>query len=215
MSKAQIQQETVEQCHGWCWKKLAKKVRHQPKVAHKQGKWQIAAVSDDGVIEIHDIDGLKDKNLPAPIADAAVDNRIKHPGYAPDSRFAPEVPNSPAYDAVYNQPKPEFHGLDLGIVKLGYNDGGSLDAGVNIGVAKTDVQLGANTRVDAEFMPIGGPIHARTGAGLNFSEDGVRGDVGAGGISSTLPMAMLISMLDLAEILVLTVMFVVEFIQLM
>lgn len=160
----------------------AKKVRHQPKVAHKQGKVAApAAVSDDGVIEIHDIDGLKDKNLPAPIADAAVDNRIKHPGYAPDSRFAPPTPNSPAYDAVYNQPKPEFHGLDLGIVKLGYNDGGSLEAGVNIGVAKTDVQLGANTRVDAEFMPIGGPIHARTGAGVNFSEEGVRGDVGAGG----------------------------------
>ncbi len=157
----------------------AKKVHQQSKTLRPHNRAAAKSdAADDGVIEIKDINAIDDKNPAAPLADAVP--RIKHPGYAPDSRFAPEVPNSPAYDAVYNQPKPEFHGLDLGIVKLGYNDGGSLEAGVNIGVAKTDVQLGANTRVDAEFMPIGGPIHARTGAGVNFSENGVRGDVGAG-----------------------------------
>lgn len=161
----------------------AKKVHQQSKTLrphHRAAAKSDAA--DDGVIEIKDINALDDKNPAAPLADA--NTRIKHPGYAPDSRFAPEVPNSPAYDAVYNQPQPEFHGLDLGIVKLGYNDypeGGSLVAGVNVGVAKTDVELGTKTGVAAEFMPIdNSPIHARTDAFVNLSKDGIRGDVGAG-----------------------------------
>lgn len=40
-----------------------------------------------------------------------------HAGYAPQSRFAPAPPDSPAYDSAYNRPQAEFHGLDLGIIK--------------------------------------------------------------------------------------------------
>jgi|GEM_PF-735853 len=108
------------------------------------------------------------------------DGRPLHPGYAPESRFAPPPPNSPAYDAAYNQPKPEFHGLDLGIVKMGYNNGGSLEFGANVGVASTNLQVGLNNRVDAELMPIGGPVHARFGTGFGVNEDGLHSDVGAG-----------------------------------
>lgn len=102
-----------------------------------------------------------------------------HPGYAPHSKFAPETPASPAYDAAYNTPEPEFYGLDLGIIKAGVK-GGSLDLGVNVGVASTELQLGQETRVDAEFMPMGGPLHARAGAGIGFNRDGVHSQVGAG-----------------------------------
>lgn len=102
-----------------------------------------------------------------------------HPGYAPHSSFAPETPNSPAYDTAYNRPRGEFHGLDLGIVKLGVRDG-SLETGVNIGVASTDLSLGKNTGVNAEFMPYGGPLHARANANIGFEEEGVHSEVGAG-----------------------------------
>lgn len=102
-----------------------------------------------------------------------------HPGYAPQSAFAPESPNSPAYDSAYNRQRGEFHGVDLGIVKLGVRDG-SLETGVNIGIASTDVSLGKNTGVNAEFMPYGGPMHARANANIGFEEDGLHSEVGAG-----------------------------------
>jgi hypothetical protein len=104
---------------------------------------------------------------------------IPHPGYAPHSNFAPEAPNSPAYDAAYNRDRGEFQGLDLGIVKLGVRDG-SLETGVNVGIASTEVSLGKNTGVNAEFMPYGGPLHARANANLGFEKDGIHSEVGAG-----------------------------------
>lgn len=103
-----------------------------------------------------------------------------HPGYYPDSKYAPPVPDSPAYAAAYNRPQPKFYGLDLGIVKLGVNSNGSLDAGVNVGIARAEVQAGLENRVDGEFMPIGGPLHARAGAGIGVNGDGLHSEVGAG-----------------------------------
>lgn len=102
-----------------------------------------------------------------------------HPGYAPHSQFAPETPNSPAYNTAYNRPRGEFYGVDLGLVKLGVQDG-SLTTGVNIGIASTELQLGKNTGVAAEFMPYGGPLHARTNANVGFDEGGMHTEAGAG-----------------------------------
>ncbi|MBS1996960.1 MAG: hypothetical protein JSS86_11640 [Cyanobacteria bacterium SZAS LIN-2] len=112
--------------------------------------------------------------------DQPVNEPIVHPGYAPDSRFAPPPPNSPAYDAAYNQEPAKFYGLDLGVVKLGVTNHGSIDAGVNIGLARAEVQAGLENRVDGEFMPIGGPLHARAGAGIGVNRYGLHSEVGAG-----------------------------------
>jgi hypothetical protein len=103
------------------------------------------------------------------------------PGYDTTSRFQPNPPASPAFYDEYGRPRPAFHGLDLGIVKLGYNDGGSLEAGVNVGIAKVGVQGGAWNGVNAEFMPYGGPLHARANAGVGVNrQDGFVARTGAG-----------------------------------
>jgi hypothetical protein len=103
-----------------------------------------------------------------------------HPGYAPHSQFAPAPPNSPAYDAAYNQPPAKFYGLNIGLIKLGVTNHGSLDVGVNIGLARAEVQAGLENRVDGEFMPVGGPLHARVGAGVGVNRNGFHGEAGAG-----------------------------------
>jgi hypothetical protein len=102
-----------------------------------------------------------------------------HPGYAPQSRFAPPPPDSPAYDSAYNRPEAEFTGLDIGLIKVGVK-GHSLDFGANVGLASAEFQLGQETRIDGEFMPMGGPVHARTGAGFGFDGNGLHSEVGAG-----------------------------------
>ncbi len=113
------------------------------------------------------------------LRDEYLDQKPVHPGYAPHSRFAPETPDSPAYDAAYNQPEEEFNGLDLGFIRAGVK-GHSLDFGVNVGLAKTEFQLGQETRLDAEFMPYGGPLHARAGAGIGFKDNSLHSEVGVG-----------------------------------
>ena len=106
---------------------------------------------------------------------------VVQPGYAPQSRYAPEPPVSPAYDNAYKMPPSEFYGLDLGIVKLGVNNRGSIEAGVNVGIARANVQGGLYNRVEGEFMPYGGPIHARAGAGIGIDRyHGLHSEVGAG-----------------------------------
>ncbi len=103
-----------------------------------------------------------------------------HPGYAPASPFAPAPPNSPAYDAAYNQPPAKFYGINAGLFKIGVTNHGSLDLGVNIGLARAEVQAGLENRVDGELMPIGGTIHARVGAGVGVNQNGFHGEAGAG-----------------------------------
>lgn len=90
-------------------------------------------------------------------------------------------PNSTTFDAVIERRQPQFYGLDLGIAKLGVNSNGSLETGINIGIAKAGVQVGLENRVDGEFMPIGGPLRASAGAGVGIDQNGLHSDVGAGG----------------------------------
>ena len=51
---------------------------------------------------------------------------------------------------------------------------------MNVGVARAGVQFGVENRVEGEFMPYGGPFHARAGAGIGLAPDGVHSEVGAG-----------------------------------
>lgn len=123
-------------------------------------------------------DRLREEYLQAQHPDSR--RRPVHPGYAPHSEFAPDAPDSPAYDYAYNRNEPEFYGLDIGILRVGVNSNGSLDLGVNVGLAKAGVQVGLENRVDGEFMPIGGPLHARAGAGIGINRAGIHSEVGAG-----------------------------------
>lgn len=84
------------------------------------------------------------------------------------------------HEEIAPPPKPEskFHGLNLGIIKLGYMDHGSLAVGANIGIAKVDTQIGLENRVDAGVGL--GPIGARGGVGVGINESGLHADVGAG-----------------------------------
>lgn len=103
------------------------------------------------------------------------------PGYDNRSILQPSAPASPAFDHQYRN-RPAFHGLDLGLVKLGYNDGGSLEGGVNIGIAKVGFQAGAMNGGEAEFMPYGGPLHARANALVGIDRNqGFVARTGAGG----------------------------------
>jgi len=101
-------------------------------------------------------------------------------GYAPDSPYAPLPPASPAFEAAYRQPPAKFYGINAGIFKLGVTNHGSLDVGVNIGLARAEAQVGLENRVEGEFMPVGGPLHARAGAGIGVNRNGFHGEVGAG-----------------------------------
>ena len=112
------------------------------------------------------------------IAPAITDAR---PGYSPNSPFAPPEPNNPAYAQAYHQAPAKFYGINAGLFKLGVTNHGSIDAGVNIGLARAEVQVGLENRVEGELMPIGGPIHARVGAGVGINRDGIHAEAGAGG----------------------------------
>ncbi|MBS2009004.1 MAG: hypothetical protein JST01_18275 [Cyanobacteria bacterium SZAS TMP-1] len=79
----------------------------------------------------------------------------------------------PAHEAHHGK----FHGLNLGIIKIGYNDHGSLALGVNIGIAKVGTQIGLENRVDAGLNL--GPIGGRAGVGLGINKHGLHSDVGA------------------------------------
>jgi hypothetical protein len=128
-------------------------------------------VSADDRLRAEYLDAQKQASKRAPQA---------HPGYAPHSDFAPQEPDSPAYESAYDQPEPDFYGLDIGVLKVGVNSNGSLDLGVNVGLARAGVQVGLENRVEGEFMPIGGPLHARAGAGIGINRSGIHSEVGAG-----------------------------------
>lgn len=117
---------------------------------------------------------------PPPYPNQQIPPRIEHPGYAPDSKFAPPTPDSPAYHAAYDRQPAKFYGLDLPFLKLGVTDRGSVRVGVNVGVAAAQVDAGLDNRVEGEFMPVGGPLHARVGAGIGVDRQGLHSEVGAG-----------------------------------
>jgi hypothetical protein len=182
------QRERIAKKDPKAWNKAMKEVdaeeAAQKRLAQAERQRELAAAR-----ELQAEEKMRRQYMNSPLEDAhtmTVDPvlaprppEILHPGYAPHSSFAPEPPNSPAYDAYYNKPRGEFHGLDLGLVKLGVQDG-SLAAGVNVGIAATEVTLGKNTGVAAEFMPYGGLLHARTNANIGFEEGGMHSEVGAG-----------------------------------
>jgi hypothetical protein len=74
-----------------------------------------------------------------------------------------------------HQPDHQFHGLKLGLFKIGCRDH-SFAFGVNIGLAKLDAQIGQETRVDAAVNL--GPIGAHGGAGVGINRWGLHSDVG-------------------------------------
>lgn len=105
-------------------------------------------------------------------------NRFYEPediGHQACRRMHEEVSAPPVIPA---KDESKFHGLNLGIIKLGYMDHGSLALGVNVGIAKVDTQVGLQNRVDAGVGL--GPIGARGGVGVGIGENGLQADVGAG-----------------------------------
>ena len=80
-----------------------------------------------------------------------------------------------------DQPPPpfhrHFHGLNLGLIKIGIDDRGSFAFGCNVGIAKVDTRIGRLTGVDAGAGL--GPIGANGGVGVNFETDGIHGHVNA------------------------------------
>ncbi len=87
----------------------------------------------------------------------------------------PQDAPAPVLLAPAHMPDHKFHGLNLGLFKIGCRDH-SFALGVNIGIAKTDVQLGQETRVDAGVNL--GPIGARGGVGVGINGAGLHSDVG-------------------------------------
>lgn len=71
-----------------------------------------------------------------------------------------------------------FHGLNLGLFKIGVDDRGSLAVGVNIGVAHVDARVGRVTGVDAGAGV--GPIGVNTDDGFGFYRDGIHSHVKVG-----------------------------------
>jgi hypothetical protein len=80
--------------------------------------------------------------------------------------------------------KKHFHGLNLGIIKLGYDDRGSLAIGVNVGIAHVDTRVGALTGVDAGAGV--GPVGAHGDVTLHIKEDGLHAGVKAGASAAEL-----------------------------
>ncbi|MBK9620012.1 MAG: hypothetical protein IPO31_12620 [Candidatus Obscuribacter sp.] len=176
--KALDERERINKHNPKAWKKAMHEVDAE-EAQHKVAKHhEVVAKPVPKPIEIRSDKPVE--RIPAVISQDQSGENIVAPGYAPESKFAPPVPDSPAYRAAYERQHPEFYGVDLGIAKLGVNSNGSIETGVNIGIAKAGLQVGLENRVDGEFMPIGGPLHARAGAGVGVNRDGIHSDVGAG-----------------------------------
>jgi len=182
--KALDERERINKHNPKAWKKAMHEVDVEE--AHKKAAQhhEVVARPAHQPVEIRTnkpVERIPSKVEIAPAAQSEMEiGNIAAPGYAPVNKFAPPVPDSPAYRAAYQRQHPEFYGVDLGIAKLGVNSNGSIETGVNIGIAKAGIQVGLENRVDGEFMPIGGPLHARAGAGVGVDRDGLHSDVGAG-----------------------------------
>ena len=77
-----------------------------------------------------------------------------------------------------------FHGLNLGIIKIGVDDRGSLAFGVNVGIAHVDTTVGAVMGVDAGVGV--GPVGAHGGVDVGVCKDGLHAGVKAGATASEL-----------------------------
>ena len=97
--------------------------------------------------------------------------------FSQEANCAPQAREVKTEPAHCEKPHGHFHGLNLGIIKIGYVDHGSIALGVNIGIAKVGTQIGKETRVDAGLNL--GPIGARGGVGVGIDRHGLHSDVGA------------------------------------
>jgi hypothetical protein len=77
-----------------------------------------------------------------------------------------------------------FHGLNLGIIKIGVDDRGSFALGVNVGIAHVDTRIGAVMGVDAGAGV--GPVGAQGGVEVGIKKDGLHAKVRAGASASEL-----------------------------
>ena len=106
-------------------------------------------------------------------------NQVAIAGADASARLSQEAYCSAPVQAPH-QPDHKFHGLNLYFFKIGCRDH-SFDVGVNvIGLAKAEVQVGQETRVDAGVQ-LGPVIGAHAGAGVGFNRFGLHSDVGARG----------------------------------
>lgn len=71
----------------------------------------------------------------------------------------------------------KFYGLNLGLFKLGVTSDGSLNVGANVGIARGDVKVGLNNRVEAGVGI--DQLGARGGAGFGINKHGLHADAGA------------------------------------
>lgn len=100
-----------------------------------------------------------------------------------------ETPAILAHDAASEKPaeqlsevantqvkEPKFYGLNLGLFKLGVTSDGSLNLGANVGIARGDVKVGLNNRVEAGVGI--DQFGARGAAGFGINKHGIHADAG-------------------------------------
>lgn len=73
--------------------------------------------------------------------------------------------------SVYSPPA-RFYGINLGIAKLGVTDEGSINAGVNIGIAKAEVKAGLRNEVRAG-VDLGPIVSGEAGVGAGINRNGL------------------------------------------
>ena len=98
----------------------------------------------------------------------------------PSARVEHDAALARIHDEIHDQPRPHhFHGLNLGIIKIGVSDEGSLDLGVNIGIAKAEAKVGLENSIHAG-VGLGPIVGAEGGVGVGVNEHGLHAGVGAG-----------------------------------
>ena len=70
----------------------------------------------------------------------------------------------------------EFHGIDLAIIKIGVR-GNSLDFGVDVGIARTEIKVGQETGISVG-AGIEGVASSSVGGGIAIDRSGLHGGVG-------------------------------------
>ncbi|MDR3616320.1 MAG: LysM domain-containing protein [Candidatus Obscuribacterales bacterium] len=99
----------------------------------------------------------------------------------PSARVEHDEALARIHQELHDQPHhSRFHGLNLGIIKIGVTDEGSLDFGANIGIAKAEVKLGLENSVHAG-VGLGPIVGAEGGVGVGVNKHGFHAGVGAGG----------------------------------
>jgi hypothetical protein len=113
----------------------------------------------------------------------ANDNWSKAPAANPDNgdhlaHIRNEVTHTP-YD------QPNFYGVNLGIIKLGFTSDGAFNPGVDLGIVHAQAKVGLVNGADAGVRL--GPIaDAKAGGYVGVDQNGIHGDVGARGQALTL-----------------------------